>query len=55
MVPDLVLAVGFFICGTFTVVLGIVHFAMPWLLDFGGAIPIDENSLCPLTLLVVGL
>jgi hypothetical protein len=53
MDSDLVLTAGFFICGTFTVILGIVHVAMPWLLDFDGAIPIEGDSLRPLHLLVV--
>lgn len=53
MVPHPVLAAGFLICGTFTVGLGIVHFAMPWLLDFDGAIPADGDSLRPLDLFVV--
>lgn len=53
MVPDILLTVGFLVCGTFTVVLGLVHFAMPWLLDFDGAIPIDGVPLQPLDLLVV--
>lgn len=53
MVSDLVLASGFLICGAFTVVLGTVHFAMPWLLDFDRAIPIEGDSLRPLDLLVV--
>ena len=53
MVPDPFLTAGFLICGTFTVVLGVVHFVMPWLLDFDGAIPTDGDSLRPLPLLVV--
>jgi hypothetical protein len=52
MVPHPVLAAGFLICGTFTVVLGLVHFAMPWLLDFDGAIPLEGRSLRPLNLRV---
>jgi hypothetical protein len=39
MVPQPVLAAGFLIRGTFTVVPGLVVFSMPWLLDFDGAIP----------------
>lgn len=39
--------------GAFTVVLGLVHFAMPWLLDFDGAIPTEGEPLRPLNLLVV--
>ena len=39
MVPGRVLTAGFVISGAFTVVLGVVHFAMPWLLDFDGAVP----------------
>jgi hypothetical protein len=53
MVPDLILTAGFLVCGIFTVVLGIVHFAMPWLLDFDGAIPTAGDPLRPLDLLVV--
>lgn len=53
MVPEFVLTAGFLVCGAFTVVLGLVHFAMPWLLDFDGAIPIDGDPLRPLNLLVV--
>lgn len=53
MSTDLVLAAGFAICGVFTVVLGLVHFAMPWLLDFDGSIPVDGDSLRPLDLYVV--
>lgn len=53
MIPDPVLSAGFLVCGTFTVVLGIVHFAMPWLLDFDGAIPTEGELLRPLDLLVV--
>lgn len=53
MVLDPVLVVGFFVCGVFTVVLGLVHFAMPWLLDFDGAIPTDGEPLRPLNLLAV--
>jgi hypothetical protein len=50
---DTLQAVGFGVCGVFTVVLGLVHFAMPWLLDFDGAIPTDGDPLRPLDLLVV--
>lgn len=39
--------------GAFTLVLGLVHFAMPWLLDFDGAIPTEGEPLRPLNLLVV--
>jgi hypothetical protein len=53
MVPDSLLAVGFLACGAFTVVLGLVHFAMPWLLDFDGAIPTEGEPLRPLDLFVV--
>jgi hypothetical protein len=53
MVPDSALAVGFLACGAFTVVLGLVHFAMPWLLDFDGAIPTDGEPLRALDLFVV--
>lgn len=53
MVPDPVLSAGFLVFGVFTVVLGIVHFAMPWLLDFDGAIPTEGELLRPLDLLVV--
>jgi hypothetical protein len=41
---------GFVVCGVFTVVLGLVHFAMPRLLDFDGAIPTDGEPLRPLEL-----
>ncbi|MUW13479.1 hypothetical protein GJ633_01555 [Halorubrum sp. CBA1125] len=53
MVSDFVLTAGFLVCGAFTVVLGLVHFAMPWLLDFDGAIPVDGDPLRPLELRVV--
>ncbi|WP_380678335.1 hypothetical protein [Salinigranum sp. GCM10025319] len=53
MVLDTVRVVGFGVCGVFTFVLGTVHFAMPWLLDFDGAIPTDGEPLRPLDLLVV--
>lgn len=53
MVPDVVLTAGFLACGAFTVVLGLVHFAMPRLLDFDGAIPVEGEPLRPLDLLVV--
>lgn len=53
MVPEFVLAAGFLVAGAFTVVLGLVHFAMPWLLDFDGAIPVEGEPLRPLDLLVV--
>jgi hypothetical protein len=53
MVLDFLLTVGFSLCGAFTVVLGLVHFAMPRLLDFDGAIPTDGDSLRPLNLAVV--
>lgn len=53
MVPDLVLTTGFLVSGGFTLTLGLVHFAMPWLLDFDGAIPVDGEPLRPLDLLVV--
>ncbi|UHQ98622.1 hypothetical protein HYG81_21850 (plasmid) [Natrinema zhouii] len=53
MVLEFVLTAGFLVCGAFTVVLGLVHFAMPWLLDFDGAIPIDGDLLRPLNLLAV--
>lgn len=53
MTTDVVLAAGFAICGVFTVVLGLVHFAMPWLLDFDGSIPVDGDPLRPLDLYVV--
>jgi hypothetical protein len=50
---DIVRVVGFGVCGVFTVVLGLVHFVMPRLLDFDGAIPTDGEPLRPLSLLVV--
>jgi len=53
MVADIVRVVGFGVCGVFTVLLGLVHFAMPWLLDFDGAIPTEGEPLRPLNLLVV--
>ncbi|QZP39421.1 hypothetical protein [Halobaculum magnesiiphilum] len=53
MSPDLVLMAGVLASGAFTLVLGIVHFAMPWLLDFDGAIPTDGDPLRPLELLVI--
>ncbi|WP_225307745.1 MULTISPECIES: hypothetical protein [unclassified Haloarcula] len=53
MLPERFLAAGFLTCGTFTVVLGLIHFAMPWLLDFDGAIPTDGGALRQLDLLVV--
>ncbi len=53
MVPDALLTAGFLVCGVFTVVLGLVHFLMPWLLDFDGAIPTDGDPLRPLDLFVV--
>ncbi|WP_435129329.1 hypothetical protein [Halobaculum sp. D14] len=53
MTPPLALSVGFAVAGLFTVVLGAVHVAMPWLLDFDGAIPTDGEPLKPLNLLVV--
>jgi len=53
MFVDFARIVGFGVCGVFTIVLGLVHFVMPWLLDFDGAIPTDGESLRPLTLLVV--
>lgn len=53
MVADALQSLGFVVVGTFTVVLGLVHFAMPWLLDFDGAIPTDGEPLEPLGLLVV--
>ncbi|MGB9931808.1 hypothetical protein [Haloarcula amylolytica] len=53
MMVDIVRVVGFGVCGVFTVVLGLVHFAMPRLLDFDGAIPTDGEPLRPLSLLVV--
>lgn len=53
MVVDIVRVVGFGVCGVFTVVLGLVHFAMPRLLDFDGAIPTEGAPLRPLSLLVV--
>jgi hypothetical protein len=45
--------VGFLVAGGFTVALGLVHFVMPWLLDFDGAIPTEGEPLTPLNLLVV--
>jgi hypothetical protein len=53
MVTDAFQSLGFAVVGAFTVVLGLVHFAMPWLLDFDGAIPTDGEPLRPLDLLVV--
>lgn len=53
MVSDVVLPVGFGVCGVFTVVLGLVHFFMPWLLDFDGAIPTTGESLRPLNLVLI--
>lgn len=53
MVLETIQVVGFGVCGAFTVVLGLVHFTMPWLLDFDGAIPTDGEPLKPLNLLVV--
>ncbi|WP_424004869.1 hypothetical protein ACOZ4I_18375 (plasmid) [Haloarcula salina] len=50
MIPDIVRVVGFGICGVFTVALGLVHFAMPRLLDFDGAIPTAGEPLRPLVL-----
>lgn len=53
MVVDFLLPAGFAVCGLFTVALGLVHFVMPWLFDFDGAIPTDGPPLRPLDLLVV--
>lgn len=53
MAGDILQTVGFAICGVFTVTLGIVHFAMPWLLDFDGAIPTGGAPLRPLNLRVI--
>lgn len=52
MLVDTLRTVGFLVCGTFTVVLGVVHFALPWLLDFDGAIPAEGEPLKPLALVV---
>ena len=53
MIAEILQSLGFVVLGAFTVVLGLVHFAMPWLLDFDGAIPTDGDPLEPLGLLVV--
>ncbi len=53
MLLDSLRTVGFAVCGTFTLVLGLVHFVMPRLLDFDGAIPTDGGPLKPLHLGVV--
>jgi hypothetical protein len=53
MVADALQSLGFALVGTFTVALGLVHFTMPWLLDFDGAIPTDGDPLEPLRLPVV--
>lgn len=52
MVADVLQSLGFTVIGAFTVVLGLVHVTMPWLLDFDGAIPTDGDPLEPLNLLV---
>jgi hypothetical protein len=41
---------SFAVCGLFTVALGLVHFRMPWLFDFDGAIPPEGLPLEPLEL-----
>lgn len=38
----------FTLSGLFTLALGMVHFAMPFLFDFDGAIPIEGRGLRPL-------
>jgi len=53
MVLETVRVVGFAVCGVFTVVLGLVHFTMPRLFDFDGAIPTEGAPLRPLNLGVV--
>ncbi|MBV0902847.1 hypothetical protein [Haloarcula salina] len=53
MVLEIVRMVGFGVCGTFTVALGLVHFTMPRLFDFDGAIPIEGEPLRPLRLPLV--
>ena len=53
MVPGLLATAGFAVCGVFTVALGLVHFVMPWLFDFDGAIPTEGPPLRPLDLFVV--
>ena len=50
---ETVRVVGFGVCGVFTVALGLVHFVMPWLFDFDGAIPTEGEPLRPLDLRVV--
>jgi len=50
MVLEIVRAVGFGVCGTFTVALGLVHFVMPRLFDFDSAIPTEGEPLRPLGL-----
>jgi len=53
MMLETVRVVGFGVCGVFTVVLGLVHFTMPRLFDFDGAIPTEGAPLKPLSLRVV--
>ena len=48
------LAILLYVTGTFTLLLGITHFAMPVLFDFRGAIPLDGAALKPFRLLFVG-
>src|SRR5215204_4008655 len=43
-----------YITGTFTVLLGGTHFAMPVLFDFRGAIPLHGAALKPFRLLSIG-
>lgn len=47
---SMILSAALFVCGTFAVGLGIVHFFMPRLLDFEQAIPIAGSEIRPFRL-----